>query len=126
MICKRILCLVVSIVMAVVPVLKAQENPEKTPLPCQIVGDIDRINFNEPSGIVFHPKRGSLFVVGDEGDLCEIRPDGTPIVKSKRIRNADFEGITCDPSTGLLYVAVERERKILELNPGRFLHLSKN
>ncbi len=82
----------------------------------QWVGNIDQVHFNEPSGIVFHPGRGTLFVVGDEGDICEIRKDGT-LIKQKRIRHADFEGITFDPSTGLLYIAVEGEEKIIEIDP---------
>ncbi len=81
--------------------------------------DIDQIGFNEPSGIVFHPLRKTLFVVGDEGDICEIQRDGT-LVKVKRIRHADFEGITYAPPTGFLYIAVEGEEKILEVNPEDF------
>jgi len=64
-----------------------------TPFPCKLIGNIDRVNFNEPSGIVFHPGRDTLFVVGAEGDICEIRKDGT-MLKQKRILDADFEGIT--------------------------------
>ena len=80
------------------------------------LGDIDQIGFNEPSGIVFHEPRGTLFVVGDEGDICEIQTDGTA-VKQAHIRDADFEGVTYDPATELLYVAVEGEEKILEVHP---------
>jgi DNA-binding beta-propeller fold protein YncE len=87
--------------------------------PYQWVGNIDQVNFNEPSGIVFHPWRGTLFVVGDEGDICEIQRDGT-FVKQKRIRQADFEGITCDPATGLLYIAVEGEERVVEIDPEDF------
>jgi hypothetical protein len=83
------------------------------------IGDIDQIAFNEPSGIVFHPGRSTLFVVGDEGDIAEIQTDGA-LVKQARIRHADFEGITVDPSTGLLYIAVEGEEKILEVDPRDF------
>lgn len=82
-------------------------------------GNIDRIGFKEPSGIVFHPQRGTLFVVGDLGDVCEIQTDGT-LVKQKHVRDADFEGVTCDPTTGLLYIAIEGEEKILEVNPESF------
>lgn len=85
----------------------------------EIIGNIDKINFNEPSGIVFHPSRKTLFVVGDEGHICEIQTDGT-LVKQKLIRHADFEGITVDPSTGLLYIAIEGEEKIIEVNPDNF------
>lgn len=80
------------------------------------VGDIDQVGFNEPSGIVFHPTRGTLFVVGDEGDICEIETDGKP-VKQAHIRDADFEGVTCDPATGLIYVVIEGEERILEVQP---------
>lgn len=94
-------------------------DPVGSPFPYQLVGNIDRVHFKEPSGIVFHPKRGTLFVVGDEGDIEEIKRDGT-LVKQRRIRQADFEGITCNPSTGLLYAAVEGEEKIDEIDPEDF------
>ncbi len=87
--------------------------------PNKWVGDIDRIGFNEPSGIVWHGGRGTLFVVGDEGDICEIKTDGT-LVKEAHIRQADFEGITYDPATGLLYLAVEGEEAIVEVDPDTF------
>ena len=87
--------------------------------PAQWVGNIDKAKFNEPSGIVFHSRRGTLFVVGDKGDVCEIQRDGT-LVKQKHIRKADFEGITCDPATGLLYVAIEGEERVVEIDPEDF------
>ena len=87
------------------------------------VGDIDRIEFNEPSGIVYHTGRGTLFVVGDAGDLCEIKTDGA-LVKQARLRSewpgSDFEGVTFDPATGLVYIAVEGAEQILEVNPDTF------
>jgi uncharacterized protein YjiK len=83
------------------------------------VGDIDRVEFNEPSGIVYHTGRGTLLAVGDEGDLCEIETDGA-LLKRAHVRNGDFEGVTFDPATGLLYVAVEGEEKILEIAPDSF------
>lgn len=91
-------------------------DPPRAPFPCRWIGNIDRVNFNEPSGIVYHPGRETLFVVGDEGDICEIHTDGT-LVRQKRIGHTDFEGISCDPSTGLLYVAIEGEEKIMEIDP---------
>lgn len=98
---------------------KREANPLNILFPYEWVGDIDQVDFTEPSGIVYYSKRGTLFVVGDEGDICEIHPDGT-MVKQKRIRHADFEGITYDPSTGLLYIAVERDEMILEVHPENF------
>ncbi|MFC1715747.1 SdiA-regulated domain-containing protein [Candidatus Poribacteria bacterium] len=82
-------------------------------------GNIDKIGFEEPSGIVFHPQRGTLFVVGDLGDICEIQTNGA-LVKQKHIRDSDFEGVTCDPATGLLYIAIEGEERILEVSPESF------
>lgn len=89
------------------------------PFPYEWIGNIDQVNFSEPSGIVFHPGRGTLFIVGDEGDVCEIQTDGT-LVKQKRILDADFEGITCNPLSGLLYIVIEGEEKIIEFDPKSF------
>lgn len=87
--------------------------------PNKWIGDIDKIKFNEPSGICWHGKRGTLFVVGDEGDICEITTKGS-LVKQKHIRDADFEGVTYDPSSGLLYVAEEEAESIVEIDPETF------
>jgi uncharacterized protein YjiK len=73
----------------------------------------------EPSGIVFSPGRGTLFVIDDEGAICELQLDGT-LVKTKRINRADLEGITIDPATGLLYAIKEHAKTILELDPDSF------
>ncbi len=83
------------------------------------VGDIDQIGFNEPSGIVYYAERGTLFAIGDEGDICEIETDGK-LVKQTHIRDADFEGVTYDPATGLLYVVIEGDDRILEIRPDDF------
>lgn len=88
------------------------------PFPYERVENIDRVEFKEPSGIVFHPGRGTLFVVGDGGDLGEFGTDGAP-VRQRHLADADFEGITVDPGTGLLYIVVEGEEKILEVDPER-------
>jgi uncharacterized protein YjiK len=69
----------------------------------------------EPSGICFHPSRKTLFVVSDEGMLLEIKTDGTP-VSSMKIPG-DLEEVTVNPQTGFLYVIVEGEDVILEVNP---------
>lgn len=84
------------------------------------VGNIDKIGFNEPSGICWHTQRKTLFVVGDEGDIGEITAEGS-LVKQNCIRpGADFEGVTHDPATGLLYVAIEEAESILEVDPETF------
>jgi len=95
-------------------------DPRSIVFPFQYIGIIDEAHLGkpdyQPSGICFHSKRGTLFVVFDLGAVCEMKTDGT-ILNEKQIARADFEGITHDPSTGLLYVAVEGAEKILELDP---------
>ena len=87
--------------------------------PYQWGGSIEKGEFNEPSGLVFHPGRGTLFAVGDNGDLGEFELDGK-VVKTQHLRDADLEGITCDPATGMLYLIVEGEEKVLEVEPESF------
>jgi len=84
--------------------------------PYEWVGNIDRVGFREPSGIVYHPTRNLLYVVGDEGDILVMRKDGEYVIE-KHLADADLEGITVNPSTGLLYIAVEGDEKILEVDP---------
>lgn len=93
--------------------------PPRRPMSHSPSIDIEKSGFREPSDIVYHAKRRTLFLVGDEGDVAEIRTDGT-VVKSKRVRKGDFEGVTYDPATSLVYVGVEGEEKILELDPDSF------
>ena len=96
--------------------LKSQQAFLDMILPCTWVGDIDPVGFNEPSGICWHTGRKSLFIIGDEGDICEIGTDGS-LIRQGHIRDADFEGIAHDPASGLLYVAVEEAESILEVHP---------
>lgn len=85
--------------------------------------DINIEKINEPSGIVYHPGRGSLFVVGDEGILAEIALDGEMLQKRDLI--LDLEGITVNPSSGHLYLAVEGEEILLEIEPESLSTLRK-
>ena len=61
--------------------------------------------------------RETLFAVSDKGRIIEIKSDGT-FIQIKEIRKkADFEGIAYSPETEMLYIAVEGEEVILEVNP---------
>jgi len=80
-------------------------------------GDIDQQKIVEPSDICFHPLRKTLFVVSDEGEVAEIKTDGTP-VSNKKIPG-DLEGITVNPKTGLLYIVVEGKDIVLEYDPNK-------
>ena len=78
-------------------------------------GNIDRDEFPEPSGIVFHPLRETLFVVSDEGWIEEITTDGVRVMLSRV--PGDLEGITVHPETGMLYCVAEGDDVILEFDP---------
>ena len=78
-------------------------------------GDIDQQGIVEPSGISYHRQRDTLFVVSDEGEIAEIRRDGTPVANTK-VRG-DLESVTIVPETGLVYVGVEGDDVILEFDP---------
>jgi uncharacterized protein YjiK len=94
----------------------AQKDSPTIRFPYQwLEGSIDQYDLIEPSGICFHPQTETLFVVSDEGELLEMNKDGSPIWSSKI--PGDLEGITVDPSTGLLYLVVEGEDVILEFDP---------
>ena len=85
-------------------------------LPYTWIGNISKASIAEPSGVTYHPLRKALFVVDDGGFLHEIRPNGVAI-KTKDLQGRDLKGITTDPGTGWLYVVVEDDEVILEINP---------
>ena len=86
------------------------------PLPAEVLGVVGLPTVKEPSGICYHTGRGTLFVVDDSGVVCEFTPGGA-IVRQRRVRDDDFEGVTQDPATGLLYIAIEGKESILEVDP---------
>ena len=84
-------------------------------LPYNWMGNITKSQIAEPSGITYHPTRRSLFIADDSGIIHELRLDGT-LVQSKGLNERDIEGITVNPNTGLLYVAIEDDEAIIELD----------
>ena len=85
-------------------------------LPYKWIGNITKSRIAEPSGIAYDSARRSLFVVDDSGSIYEVQLDGT-VVRSRMLNELDIEGITVNPETGFLYVAVEGDETILELDP---------
>jgi hypothetical protein len=81
-------------------VLKSRSDPPALHFTGSTIINTGPRHCREPSGIVFSARRGALFVIDDEGTICELQLDGT-LVNKKRIRKADLEGITLDPATGL-------------------------
>ena len=85
-------------------------------LPYHWIGDITKEHISEPSGITYHSSRKSLFIADDSGIIYEINPNGFHI-QANGVNALDIEGITVDPTTGLLYAAVEDDEAIIELDP---------
>jgi uncharacterized protein YjiK len=96
--------------------LKPGTGEQLPPFPGRLVATFNEQHCKEPSGIVFSKSRGTLFVVGDEGDICELHTDGT-LVNKARIRKTDLEGITRNPVNGSLYALDELSTSILEIDP---------
>ena len=87
--------------------------------PFEIIATFEMPSFREPSGVVYHPGRQTLFVVGDEGDLGEFGLDGS-LMQARRLMDASFEGLTVHPATGMLYIAIEGQDRIIEVHPETF------
>jgi uncharacterized protein YjiK len=86
------------------------------PFPYEEIDDFSQTKSDEFSGVVFYPQRETLLAVTDNGQIVEIKTDGT-FIRRKLVRDkADFEGITYSPITEMLYVAIEGEEVILEVN----------
>ena len=88
-------------------------------LPYKSIGNIAPIPMRELSGATYHPQRQTVFVVGDEGDIYEIRTDGG-LIRQGYLEQTDIEGITVHPETGFLYAVVEDDEEILEIVPQTF------
>jgi hypothetical protein len=87
-----------------------------TPLKYTIMRSFTPHKVPEPSGVVFDADRGALFIAGDRGDIGEFSLTGA-LLNHRNIDQADFEGITCNPASGLLYAVVEAKGKIVEIDP---------
>jgi uncharacterized protein YjiK len=70
----------------------------------------------EPSGIVFHPGRGTLFVVGDRGDVAELTPEGK-VLRRANIDGHGFEGVTVGPNERIFAIEEKKTPTIYEIDP---------
>lgn len=68
----------------------------------------------EPSGLTWLAERGTLVVVGDEGQVAELTLEGD-LVREKQL-GGDFEGVTADPDNEVLYVVDEKQLEVLVLD----------
>ncbi|MBR6869465.1 MAG: hypothetical protein IKM93_06590 [Bacteroidales bacterium] len=67
----------------------------------------------ELSGLCMTKDSTALWAVGDEGAICKVSFSGvvTPVLKTR----LDAEGITLNPATGDLYIAVEGDQMVCRL-----------
>lgn len=77
----------------------------------------------EPSGIAFHPPSGHLFVVGDEGSLAELSPDGALVWSQSGFSN--LEDVAFHPPSGLLLLLSERKSQLILFDPAARQQLRK-
>lgn len=71
---------------------------------------------NEPSGVVWHEGRQSLFVVLDMGTLKEINASGVEIGSWNLAGDPDMEGITLAENSRYLYLGIENPDSIVEFD----------
>lgn len=71
----------------------------------------------EPSGLAWHNRLNTLFVVGDSGNVTEITSDGSLLHNWYYGSAFDLEGITvADPNSNYVYVGREDNRTIYEFD----------
>ena len=71
--------------------------------------------YYEPSGLVYHEGRATLFTVSDEGVVSELKTDGT-ILKNWYF-NGNFEGITvADTTSNYVYIVTEYPYTLSQLD----------
>ncbi len=73
---------------------------------CQVIN----VRLEELSGLCMTKDSTALWAVGDEGALCQVSFSG--VVKPVLTLDMDTEGITLDPATGDLYLAVEGDQMV--------------
>src|SRR4030042_2861627 len=71
---------------------------------------------SEPSGIVWHEARQSLFVVEDSGTLKEISAAGATLNTWPLAGSPDLEGITLAENDRYLYLGIENPDSIVEFD----------
>ena len=73
------------------------------------------VDVEEISGICLNADKTALLACGDQGILKEIDPN-TMNVRSVWSRDADLEGITLDPRSNDIYLAIEYSQKVYKLD----------
>jgi len=79
-------------------------------LPVMGTYQILKLSLEEVSGLCMNKDTTGFWAVGDDGDLCQVSFSGivTSVIRSR----LDLEGITIDPATGDLFLAVEGDQMV--------------
>ena len=72
-----------------------------------------RVPVEEISGLCLNRDTTGFWAVGDDGDLCQVSFTG--VVTRVMRTHFDLEGITLDPATGDLYVAIEGDQMVCRI-----------
>ena len=83
-----------------------------------VLGEPERFavqGVKEPSGIVFSPSRGTLFVVGDEGSLVEVSTEGRVVADIPT--GGNLEDVALHAPTGRLVLLSEKKGELVVLDP---------
>jgi uncharacterized protein YjiK len=73
------------------------------------------LGVKEPSGVLFAPRLGHLFVVGDEGTVAELDADGKRI--DVREVKGDLEDLTVYTPSGDLVLVAEKQAELILYDP---------
>ncbi|MEE9294151.1 MAG: SdiA-regulated domain-containing protein [Phycisphaerae bacterium] len=71
----------------------------------------------EPSGVAYHPQRGTLIVVSDQGQIVEM--DLHLKVLQRLDVRGDLEGVSVHPATGTLFIASKANNAVIEYDIDR-------
>ena len=105
-----------SLNVPIAPAKSGQESGQKGPgghkrtVPVMGSWQVIDVKVEELSGLCMNQDTTGFWAVGDEGALCAVSFRGA--VTPKLTTGLDLEGITINPSTGDLYVAVEGDQMV--------------
>jgi len=87
-----------------------QPGGHKNALPVMGSRQVISVAVEELSGLCMNRDTTAFWAVGDDGDLCRVSFSGsvTPAIRT----HLDLEGISIDPATGDLYLAVEGDQMV--------------
>jgi len=88
------------------------------PQDAQLLREVEKVEIpgREASGLTWHTGRETFFIVTDEGRVLEVSRGGT-VVHDQEFPGLNFEGITFNPQSGMLYAAIEERDRIVEIDP---------